>query len=42
MYTTQDIAALAVNIHGKAGDYAASRRMQPSVIASDIVDAILL
>ena len=42
MYTTRDIAALAVNIHGKAGDYAAAHRMQPSVIASDIVDAILL
>ncbi len=38
----QQIAALAVRLHGEAGDRAAAQRMQPSVIASDIVDAILL
>lgn len=38
----QQIAALAVRLHGEAGDRAAERRQQPSVIASDIVDAILL
>ncbi len=38
----QQIAALAVRLHGEAGDRAAAHRMQPSVIASDIVDAILL
>ena len=40
-YTVQQIAALAVRIHGEAGDRVATQRMQPSVIASDIVEAIL-
>ena len=36
----QDIAALAVHLHGTAGDIAASRLSQPSLIASDIIDSL--
>lgn len=37
----QKLVAWAVRIHGRAGDIAASRRPQASVIASDIIEAIL-
>ena len=36
----QHLAALAVYIHGQAGDVAASRRSQPSMVASDIIDSL--
>ena len=36
----QDIAALAVHLHGSAGDIAASRLSQPSLIASDIIECL--
>lgn len=35
-----DAAALAVHLHGKAGDYAKDKLSETSVIASDIIDAI--
>jgi NAD(P)H-hydrate epimerase len=38
--STQQISALAVNIHGQAGDIAASRQSQAALIASDIIDSI--
>lgn len=41
-YNSMDIAALAVRLHGKAGDIASQRRPQASVIASDIIDALLI
>ena len=41
VYSLQQIAALAVYLHGKAGDTAAQRRPQPSLIASDIIDALM-
>lgn len=37
----QKLVAWAVNIHGRAGDTAASRRPQASVMASDIIEALL-
>ena len=40
-YSLQTLAALAVNLHGKAGDLAARHRSQPALIASDIIDALL-
>lgn len=38
--TLQEIAAHAVNMHGKAGERAAALRSQYSVIASDIVESL--
>lgn len=40
--TLQQVAALAVCLHGMAGDKAASLRSMPSMIASDIIDNIHL
>lgn len=40
-YTAQDLAALAVYLHGKAGDRVAHRRPQASILASDIINALL-
>lgn len=37
----QKLAAWAVYLHGRAGDVAASRRSYASIIASDIIDALL-
>ena len=38
--TLQQLAALAVHMHGAAGDRALERRSQYSVIASDIIDSL--
>ena len=38
----QKLVAEAVRLHGRAGDIAATRRPQASIIASDIIDALLL
>ena len=38
----QQVASLAVCLHGRAGDVAACRRPQASVVASDMVDALLV
>lgn len=40
MPSLQQLAAMAVRMHGEAGDRALRRRSQYSVIASDIVDAL--
>ena len=37
----QKLVAEAVRLHGRAGDIAATRRPQASIIASDIIDALL-
>lgn len=36
-----DAAVLAAGLHGKAGDYAAKKRTKASMIATDIIDALL-
>lgn len=38
----QSLVAHAVYLHGRAGDVASSRRPQASVIASDIIDSLLV
>ncbi len=38
LWLQQEIAALAVHLHGAAGDKAAAHRSQASLLASDIVD----
>ena len=42
VYGIQQLAALAAYVHGRAGDIAAERLSQASMIASDIVDSIPL
>ena len=39
-YNMQDVVALAVYLHGRAGDIAAERFSQPSLISSDIISCI--
>lgn len=36
----RDVAAFAVEVHGRAGDVAASRRCEASMVASDIIEAL--